>query len=596
MRKGMEGNHRYGKWMRFAERVLFPLLLLLYPLLWADQGIDVSDPLYSLTNFRFFPELSGTWAIATYLANVAGFLLMKLPFGDTLLGISLYTRLIISAMALLSYFFLKGKMPAWAAFLGELLAVSFCWCPSTILYNYLTYALFLAGCILLYRGLIWNRNGLLVWAGVCLGLNVMVRTPNIAEAVLIAAVFYYGKQSGAAWKEMWRQTGLCVAGFLAGFLAVYALIAVQYGPTAYFDMFASLSAYSSTDATYSPLSMITSILSAYGSTLVWVMLLAVCALAGWIFFRVLPKRLVTAGKVVYCLCIPVLFRLFWGRGMFTFTYYNYRSMYEWGMLLLYLTAASCLAVLWDRRTFRRDRLLALIILLSVLVTPIGSNNGTMPSLNNLFLAAPFTLWTFVRFLGRAGKKKTAFPALALTGAVLLMTGIQGAGFRACFAFGDGIYGEKRDTKVENSVILKGMKTRQDNAQALEGLVGYVQNGASGVAVKENGGTAEERGAALSAPLSGRSLITFGNAPGLNFLLDMPLALSHGWPDLNTYPAEQMKEELAALAGEGSRPAVVVYKEQGSMPKEDAKWEALESFLAEGTYALLYENEGYRVYG
>ena len=123
---------------------LFPLILLVYPLLWANQGIDVSDPTYSLTNFRFFPELAGTWPIATWLANVAGFLLMKLPFGGTLLGMNLYTRLFISAMALLAYFFLRGKMPAWMAFAGEIIAISFCWCPSTILYNYLTYFLFLA--------------------------------------------------------------------------------------------------------------------------------------------------------------------------------------------------------------------------------------------------------------------------------------------------------------------------------------------------------------------------------------------------------------------------------------------------------------------
>ena len=102
------------KLTKILEKFIFPCLLLIYPLLWVNQGIDVSDPMYSLTNFRFFPELKGSWAIATYLANVAGWLLMKLPFGGTLLGISFYTRLVISAMALLSYYFLKGKMPASA--------------------------------------------------------------------------------------------------------------------------------------------------------------------------------------------------------------------------------------------------------------------------------------------------------------------------------------------------------------------------------------------------------------------------------------------------------------------------------------------------
>ena len=423
-------------------KYVFPILLFLYPLLWMNQGIDVSDPMYSLTNFRFFPQMEGSWALATYLANVTGWLLMKLPFGGTLLGMNFYTRLIISAMALLSYYFLKGKMPAWIAFAGEIMAVSFCWCPTTILYNYLTYFLFLAVCILLYRGLIWNRRSLLVWAGVCLGLNVMVRTPNIAEALLIFAVFFYGKLSGEKAAEMWKNTGACVAGFLLGFAGVFLAICIQYGPGAYFGMFGSLAGYTSTDESYSPFSMITSILSAYGGTLTWLMVIAVCILAGWIFFHLLPSRLEKAGKVLYCLCIPILIRLFWGRGMFTFTYYNYRSIYEWGMLFLYLILISCCICLGNSLFFRRDRLLAFIILLSVIATPIGSNNDTMPNLNNLFLAAPFALWMLGKFFRRKLRKTEAFPVMAMSVMIVGMVFLQGIGFRSRFAFGDGIYGEK----------------------------------------------------------------------------------------------------------------------------------------------------------
>ena len=163
-----------------------------------------------------------------------------------------------------------------------------------------------------------------------------VRLPNIAEAALIIAVFYYGRLAGKDGAGAWKNAGCCVAGFFAGFLPVLAVICIRYGPTAWLGMFHSLGGYSATDESYSAFSMLTSVLEAYGRTLVWVMLLGSCMIAGWIFFRYLPVGLRKAGKVVYCLCIPVLLRLFWGRGMFTFTYYNYRSMYEWGMLFLYL--------------------------------------------------------------------------------------------------------------------------------------------------------------------------------------------------------------------------------------------------------------------
>ena len=171
-------------WIQYV----FPAILLLYPLIKINQGIDLTDSMYGLVNFHFFPHGGGDWTVATYLANVLGAVLIRLPFGETLIGIRFYTGLIVSAMALFSYYFLKGKMPAWLAFAGELAAVSLCWIPTTSLYNYLTLALFLGGTVCLYRGLVWQRRYLMALAGVCLGANVLARVPNALECLLIAAV------------------------------------------------------------------------------------------------------------------------------------------------------------------------------------------------------------------------------------------------------------------------------------------------------------------------------------------------------------------------------------------------------------------------
>ena len=102
-----------------------------------------------------------------------------------------YTGLFVSALALTGYWFCIKKlhMPAWIAFLGEVAAVCLCWCPTALLYNYLTYVLFLAGCLFLYQGLFREKNGLLVAAGICLGTNVLVRFSNLAEAGMIVAVW-----------------------------------------------------------------------------------------------------------------------------------------------------------------------------------------------------------------------------------------------------------------------------------------------------------------------------------------------------------------------------------------------------------------------
>lgn len=89
--------------------ILFPVILFLYPLLKITQGIELTDTCYGLVNYRFFPHAGQEWTVATYLANVLGALLMRLPFGDSLVGMRFYTGLFVSAMALLAYFFLKGQ-------------------------------------------------------------------------------------------------------------------------------------------------------------------------------------------------------------------------------------------------------------------------------------------------------------------------------------------------------------------------------------------------------------------------------------------------------------------------------------------------------
>ncbi len=140
--KGIAGMEKKYSIMVVLQRCVFPLLLLIYPLLLVRQGIDVSDTTYSLGYYRFMGEMDITWVLATYLANVAGAFLMKLPMGNTLLGMNLYTGLLAGAIALICYYGLSKWLPAWLAFFGEVIALSLCWCPTTILYNYLTYLFF----------------------------------------------------------------------------------------------------------------------------------------------------------------------------------------------------------------------------------------------------------------------------------------------------------------------------------------------------------------------------------------------------------------------------------------------------------------------
>ena len=137
----MKKNKIYG----FLQSWIPVLILLLYPLRKVNTGIDLMDGGYSLGNYRFFETMNQTWKLATYLANVLGVLLTKLPFGDTWIGMNVYTSLLAGITAAGAYLVLKKRLQhPFLIWLGELLALSLCWAPSTNLYQYLGYYLMTA--------------------------------------------------------------------------------------------------------------------------------------------------------------------------------------------------------------------------------------------------------------------------------------------------------------------------------------------------------------------------------------------------------------------------------------------------------------------
>lgn len=556
--------------MEPAEKLLFPLILLLFPLLNANQGIDITDTTYSLGYYRFMDRMDLTWVLATYLANRTGSFLMKLPLGDTLLGMNLYTGLIPGILALVCYFSLKRKLPAAAVFAGELIALSLCWCPTTILYNYLTYFLFSAGSLLLFEGIRRDKKGYYISAGVCLGLNVMVRFPNLLEAALIAAVWFAGWLDKDRISAVAKRTGWCVLGYLAGLCGVLAVIAARYGAGAFPAMIESLFGMTREASDYTFSGMLFDILSAYKRSLGWMAYMLPCILAGLVFFRLKEGKWKRAKKAVYCLGILVLLRLYLGRGMFTLRYYDYECVFQWMMLFLLLTLGLCIAgvggyLAKDRET----RILSVIVLVILVITPFGSNNYTWQNMNNLFAVAPYTVWASLLLFRKTGGAARHFPWQAFVATVLLMVLVQGLGFSARYVFRDGITGQKRDSLVENSRVLEGMYTTKENAESLSELVAFC-----------GGGQMTD------------TALFWGDAPGLSYILDIPSAIFTTWPEIPSSAYAALERALLELE---QSPAVILHNETGKEPPSGEKTDLIMDYIASHGYECAFANANYRVY-
>ena len=575
----------YRKYYNCITKWIFPIILLIYPLIKINQGVDVSDSTYSLGNYLFFERLEGTWVISTYLSNVVGWLFTKLPFGTTLLGMNLYTGLVVSGLAIGLYFFLRKWMPDWIVFIGEFVAIGFLWIPTGILYNYLTYVFFSMGAVLLYKGLVEENNKWLTAAGIMLGLNVWVRIPNLAEMALIVCVWYYGylqkdklsllssKKQRTVFAYAVEKTGFCVAGYIAGVVVPLIFIVIQYGFRGIAQMIQGLSQIQSGDDSYSVFSMIQATMDAYIRSGKWVAFIVAGIVLGLAMFAIQKKRFLLLKKGIYLLGIAVLLRFFWGRGMFSFRYYeDYTSMYEWGMIGLYLGIVSCVYLFIGKGVSVQERLWGMISLVILCITPLGSNNYTYQNLNNLFLTAPITLYAFVKcFRRRYSEEKRiyAFPWKAMVAVLGGMILVQSFGFHMLFVFRDGMDGTKRDTVLTENRVTADMKTTKANAENLSGLFLYIQT----EKVEEEA-------------------VYFGDCPGLSFLLQKPAAIDSTWPDLDSNSIDWFEKELLTLQ---DKPVIIMRHTEPSSQSFVRKRELLEEYISENSYMAVYENDGYTVY-
>lgn len=602
------------------------MLLVLYPLLRIRQGIDVSDTTYSLANFARFGEMEGTWMTATFLANALGSFLMKLPYGDTLCGIYFYTSLLPAATALLGYETLKKEMPAAVVFLGEAAALGLCWCPVTILYNYLTYLLMIGGLLLLYRGLCLSSReeirrkrqiACYVASGALLGINVSVRMPNAAQAALIIGLWYAAgidwcrsKRSGdakepkrrgicrrEAWKRLWMDTLWCLLGYALGFGLMLAVISVRYGWSAYPEMVTNLFAMTEKAVDYKPSAMLSGMFEDYARGLFWLLFAGVCILAGAVLFRLQERSRLRYGRrlcmAVYTGVFLLLLRFYWGKGLFSFRYYEYSSMYYPAVLLLLVGIYLAVSTALSAARSRERRILSVLLLVQIFVTPLGSNNALYPILNALFLVLPFTfseLWERRKRMEEGRRTVLMLPA----GLLCLFVLVQSIGFHLCFAFQDGMDGEKRSMQIETPAKAMGVYTTERNGALLEELALC----------------AEE------LELAGREAIFYGEIPGLGYFLDMPSALSTYWPDLDSYRMQEFERDMeevkqSAVQG-GGFPVVFLAAADAAYLSGDAeamswlgvdqeklsqdqKLEELHEFLEENQYEEVFCNAAYAVY-
>lgn len=624
---------------RCAIEFCLTAVLLLFSLRHAAWGLDLWDTGYNYANYTYAsPDHLGImWWFSTYLTNLVGHVLTMLPFGDTLVGLNVYTGLFVGGISVLGYFFCTRRLgiSRVCAFAGEMTALCLCWCPSAKLYDYLTYLFFLLCVIFLYEGLTRRTPFFLALAGACLGTNIFVRFSNLPEAGLIAAVWGYALLEGVEKREEFQKSGRnwlgtalakagaytlwCLAGYLIPLLAGFGWIALRYGLGEYAEGIRLLFAMTDSAAGYQAGSMLYGIFWPFWEGKYWVIRILLFVIAASLAALVMDSMPLCLkwGKRVQRICgafesiaaigiTAALICWLYTKNEPYFTsarYKSYDAMYWPAVMFLMLALCICVVQIFRRHSTKQEKLLAGLIFLVIPITSLGSNNGLYPSFNNLFLAAPYVLWEMVRFTrwayDRTLAKTTAravfrwnfMPAAFAGWALLAMFLIQFGAFGGQFAFCEGTGVQERGYAVNNNRVLKGVEMSFERAEWISGISGFAAQNA----------------------FAGQEVILYGWIPSLSFYLEMPPAF-HAWADLESYQYVTMQEDIEELAGEISgkgkaKPVVIAEKKYAPYgPLEagqtevsevsetlDLKWRLVREFMGKFGYEKTYENEKFVIW-
>lgn len=576
------------------------LVLILYPLRHILYGVEWWDTGYNYGNYVYMYRMDPMWVSGTFLSTALGHLFTLLPWGNYMWGMNMYTSLMVSFLGAVFFCFFvkKVEIPIPLAFVGELLAENLCWCPTAVLYNYLTYCLWGMGCIFLYLALTGEKREALqvskktiplyLLAGVCLGVNVLTRFPNLAQMGMIVTVWAMAIiQNRKLVFTLW-QTIYCVLGYILGLAGGLCLVAVTIGIPQYIGGIKRLLAMPSEASDYSLYGMLYSQYMGYRYSLHWLKYLLIVPVlvtgllllfAGKKGKKTKPWEILVPFLMVVNFVAVMLF--YWKENMFQTDYHTKESIFYFAAFFVVLTLVSSLVVIFGKGFSDREKLLSGMGVVILVITPLGSNNQLYQSINNLFMIAPFQMYMLWRFLkGKENRLKTLAFRYCL-GTYMAFFLVQSTLFGATYVFQEAKGGKNLNTKIENNDILKGMKTSGERAEQIGSLSLYV---------KEQG-------------LKGKEVLLYGHIPSLSYYLEMPFVFTP-WPDLRSYNSRVFQKDLQELeervrSNEAELPVLLMDREEAAYlwkqqeeteNKRNDKLELLKGFYEKYRYSVDFENE------
>ena len=350
-----------------ADRLLF-IGCFVYQLLYVCWGLEFSDTGFNATFFQQFFEdpASVQYNFPYWLTGAVGGLWL-LMFADLgILGIRLLGALVFTGTLMLIHSLLKPRLGGRHLRLG-LASVALLLGPTTAFsgleYNLLTSLLFALASLLIVRGVTQPRKAALFAAGVVLGLNVFARFPNVVGIAMVLPAMYFGWLMRRDRREVVISAGLIVGGFVSAILSILVLMTAMGHLELYVGSLRLLTSLAASGQSHGVWSMVKTLSDQY-LTVAEVLVVSVVFL--WIYAALAAKSQYFSQAVLAAATVLLLALMYVRDDFLTVS-----LMY----LYIGLVALVSAQALLDRATHPEVKLLFVIALMQVGLSPLGSNFG-----------------------------------------------------------------------------------------------------------------------------------------------------------------------------------------------------------------------------
>lgn len=200
------------------------IAIFIYFLAVGSQGLDMCDEGWVMTGYQqlFNDADSVTYQLLYYTTLLVGAVWNKLFGWLGYYGFRILSAIVLTATCAVIYKTLKPHVSRVSIIIGTILCISFSnYGVFVFHHNHLTIFFISLACYLLMMGLnsCKSSNYFLI-AGICVGINVFSRLPNLTMCALIVSLF----PLYATISRFYRSLGFCVFGFVLGVLLILVLM------------------------------------------------------------------------------------------------------------------------------------------------------------------------------------------------------------------------------------------------------------------------------------------------------------------------------------------------------------------------------------